>query len=434
MEKGFNLQMAQMEAERCLLCYDAPCSKKCPAGTDPAKFIRKLRMKNVTGAIRTIKTNNILGGACGVLCPSSRLCEKECIAKGLDRPIRIREIQRALIEHSWKIGFNPFTRPSKNSKKIAVIGAGPAGLACASELLKEGFSVTVFEERGGPGGVLGFGVPDHRFPRDFLKKEIEDLEFLGAEFKFNTPIKNGSSFEKLIKEDYSAVFISVGLWQPIRIINKEANGIYTAMDLLESAKGKKTEETKKLFSGKKVVVIGGGSVAIDCAETAVKLGAKDVYLIYRRAFLQMPAEKEELNSALENGVQFLLLNQPVDYLVEDNRLKAVVLARTELGDVDSSGRRSPVEFSGSQWRLDADAVIEAAGAEAESSIPDWFSGLKMDKKRLIVVDPDTNETSTSRVFAGGDITRGPALIVDAIADGKNAARTIIKRFASREKR
>lgn len=426
MNKGFNIQMAQAEANRCLLCYDAPCSKACPAGTNPAKFIRKLRMKNITGAIRTIKINNILGGTCGVLCPSPRLCEKECVAKGLDRPIRIREIQRALVEHSWNIGFNPLTKVKKNDKKVAVIGAGPAGLACASELLKEGFDVTIFEEKDGPGGVLGFGVPEHRFSRDFLDKEIEDLKFLGVEFRFNSPIKNSDAFEKLTKEGYGAIFISTGLWQPIRIINKTAHGIYTAIDFLGLAKKKENKEMEKLLSGKRVAVIGGGSVAIDCAETAVKLRAKDVYLIYRRTFLQMPAEKEEMNSAIANGIQFLLLNQPVDYLIEDNNLKAIELIRTGLGEVDSSGRRGPIEIPESNWQLDIDIVIEAIGSEADKSISDWFPNLKTNKKHLIIVNSETNETSTAGIFAGGDITRGPAFIVDAIADGKNAARAIMK--------
>lgn len=426
MNKGFSIQRAQAEANRCLLCYDAPCSKACPAGTNPAKFIKKLRMKNITGAIRTIKTNNILGGACGVLCPSPRLCEKECIAKGLDRPIRIREIQRALIEHSWDIGFNPLAKAKKNGKRVAIIGAGPAGLACASELLKEGFNVTIFEEKDGPGGVLGFGVPEHRFSRDFLDKEIKDLEFLGVEFKFNSPIKNCDSFERLTKEDYNAIFISTGLWQPIRTINKTSHGIYTAIDFLDLAKRKETKEAEKLLSGKKVAVIGGGGTAIDCAETAVKLRAKDVYLIYRRTFLQMPAEKEEINSAIASGIQFLLLNQPVDYLIEDNSLKAIKLIRTELGEVDSSGRRSPVEVPGSEWQLDVDIVIEAIGSEADKSISDWFPNLKTNRKDLIIVNSETNETSTAGIFAGGDITRGPAFIVDAIADGKNAARAIMK--------
>jgi len=271
-QNKFSFQNAQAEAERCLLCHDAPCSKACPAGTDPALFIRKLRMKNVTGAIRTIKENNIVGGACGALCPTAELCEKACVACGIDRPIRIGMIQQTLIEHSWEIGF----RPLKSYKlhhpplakggliKVAVIGSGPAGLSCASELARQGIAVTVFEQRDEPGGVLRYGVPEHRFSKKFLEREIADVKELGVEFVCSRGITRRGEAEELLKQGFSAVFISTGLWESVPLFadKSRTKGWFPSTFFLEKTK----DETKEIFKNKVVTVIGGGSVAIDCAE------------------------------------------------------------------------------------------------------------------------------------------------------------------------
>jgi len=425
MEKGFDIGQAMNEANRCLLCHDAPCSKNCPAGTDPAKFIKKLRFKNITGAIRTVKTNNILGGACGVLCPTARLCEKECVSKGLDKPIQIGRIQRALIEHSWKINFSPLKKGEPNGKKVAVIGAGPAGLACSAQLAKDGFEVAVFDEHASAGGVLGFGVPNHRFDNKFLERELEDLKGLGVRFKFNTPVKTKDAFSDLKKDGYNAVFVGVGLWNATSLKKGAAlEGLFTSVDFLEASKSD-DKKVKDVVKGRRVAVIGGGSVAIDCAESCLELGASDVYLVYRRAFQQMPAELDERVSAQMSGVQFLLLNQPLDYISKAGRIAGVRLVRTELGPVDATGRRSPVEVKNSEWTLSADVVIEAIGNEPDAmvkeAIPAKFTG-----RGLLNVSDETLETSMKGVFAGGDIARGPALIVNAIADGKKAAAEIKK--------
>ena len=294
MEKGFDLAQAIAEADRCLLCHDAPCSRGCPAETDPGTFIRKLRLHNVTGAIRTIKTNNILGGACGVLCPTSRLCEKECSATGISRPVEIGRIQRALVEHGWKIGFQPLAAAARKTEKVAVIG--------------------------------------------------------------------------------------------------------------------------------------GGSVAMDCVESALKLGAKDVYLVYRRSFAQMPAEEGERLSALRQGAHFLLLNQPVGYVAgPQGSLAGVELVRTKLGAPDASGRRKPQELKGTDWVLDADVAVEAIGNRPDTA--DWPSTVKTDRRGLVVVDDTTGRTSAQSVYAGGDAVRGPSLVVEAVQDGKRAARAIVATLA-----
>ncbi len=435
MRKGLDLTQAIAEADRCLLCHDAPCSQGCPADTKPAEFIRKLRFKNITGAIRTIKENNILGGACGVLCPTSRLCEEKCSAmfksqvrpEGADRPIQIGAIQRFLIEHSWERGFKIFEKPAPRPEKIAVVGSGPGGLSCAAELAKEGYQVTIFEARPEPGGVLRYGVVSYRFDMNFLEHELEDIKSLGIKLQCNTPIEGKSAAEKLLKDGFDAVFLAPGLWDAATLKSKgePINGLFTSVDYLSALRDGRFEKMAKLVNGKTVAVIGGGSVAMDCVESAVRLNAKDVFLIYRRSYSQMPAEPDERIEAQEAGVQFLLLNQPLDYVTDKkNRFKGLKLIHTRLGAPDESGRRRPEEIEGSEWIMDADIVIEAIGNKAPDESPEWYPNVAVDRKKLIKADPETGRTSVPGLFAGGDIVRGPALVVQAVQDGKAAARAI----------
>jgi NADPH-dependent glutamate synthase beta subunit-like oxidoreductase len=432
MSKGLDLTQAIAEADRCLLCHDAPCSEACPTDTQPAEFIRKLRFKNITGAIRTIKENNILGGACGVLCPTSRLCEEKCSAMfksqnrsdGADRPIRIGKIQRFLIEHSWDRGFKVFEKPPARSEKVAVVGSGPGGLSCAAELAKDGYQVTVFEARPEPGGVLRYGVVSYRFDLNFIAHEMEDINALGVKFECNCPIRGKDGAEKLLTEGYHAVFLAPGLWgaASIRPAGKDIDGLFSSVDYLAALRDGRFEEMERKLQGQTVAVIGGGSVAMDCIESAVRLGAQDVYLIYRRSYSQMPAEAEERIEALEAGVHFLLLNQPLDYVTDDqNRLTGLKLVRTRLGEPDASGRRAPEMIEASEWVMNADVVIEAIGNLAAEDSPEWYPHVDIDDKKLIKVDSETGRTSADGIFAGGDIVRGPALVVQAVQDGKVAA-------------
>jgi NADPH-dependent glutamate synthase beta subunit-like oxidoreductase len=443
MRKGFDFVQAVAEANRCLLCHDAPCSRECPANTQPAEFIRKLRFKNVTGAIRTIKENNILGGACGELCPTHRLCEKACSARfesqerpeGADRAIQIGRIQRFLIEHSWNVGFRVFDKPEPRKEKVAVVGSGPAGLSCAAELAKDGYRVTVFEALPEPGGVLRYGVVSYRFDDKFLKKELRDVKSLGVKFKCSTPIDADSGADKLLDAGYDAVFLGPGLWAAATLVpaGRKINGVFSSVDYLAALRDGRFDQTVKTIEGKIVAVIGGGSVAMDCVESAVRLGARDVYLIYRRSYSQMPAEPDERIEAQEAGVHFLLLNQPVDYLTDKrNRLQGIRLVRTQLGKPDASGRRSPVPIKGSDWTMNAHVVIEAIGNQAPEDSPRWYPGVKVDGRRLVITNPETGATSAKGIFAGGDIVRGPALVVQAVQDGKVAARAI-KDFLSEHK-
>jgi glutamate synthase (NADPH) small chain len=428
---GFDYGQAMQEANRCLLCYDAPCSKACPAGTDPGAFIRKLRFRNITGAIRTVKENNILGGACGILCPTAELCEKECSATGIDRPIQIGKIQRFLVEHGYETGFRVFPKPEKKPQKIAVIGSGPAGLSCAAELSKEGYGVTVFEQFSEPGGVLRYGVPSHRFPRPLLDLEIGDIREMDVEFRCSTPIKGEQEAENLLRQGFSAVFIATGLWEAAKLREGQPamQGVFSSLDFLKTMSEKKSDDLAEHIRGKRVAVIGGGSVAIDCAETALRLQARDVYLIYRRSYTEMPSRDDEKFSALREGIHFLILTRPVDYVTDaGDALKQMKLIRTELGEPDSSGRRRPLDVPHSEWLMDIDTVIEAIGQQAEKSSPAWYPSVKLKNGNLIVINEQTQETSKKSIFAGGDIVRGPALIVQAVWDGKVAARTIKERL------
>ena len=424
MAPGFDLAQAIAEADRCLLCHDPPCSKGCPAETDPGTFLRQLRLRNVTGAIRTIKTNNILGGACGVLCPTPRLCEKACSASGISRPVEIGKVQRALVEHGWKINFRPLARPAVSRGKVAVVGSGPAGLSCAAELARDGFAVTVFEERPLPGGVIRYGVPAYRFDTAFLANELADLEFLGVTFVCGSRIDGAAGAKKLLEDGFKAVFLAPGLWGAERLPGGEAvKGVLTSVEFLAALREERLEEMGRLVAGRSVVVIGGGSVAMDCVESAVKLGAKDAYLVYRRSFAQMPAEEDERLAALRLGVHFLVLQQPVGYAADAaGNLAGVRLVRTRLGEPDESGRRRPQEVKGSDWTLEAQVAVEAIGNRPDGA--DWSALVKTDRQGLVVTDATTARTSSSRVYAGGDISRGPALVVDAVQDGKVAARSI----------
>lgn len=433
--KGFDLNQAMAEADRCLLCHDPPCSKGCPADTDPGTFIRKLHLKNITGAIRTVKENNILGGACGILCPTDQLCEKECSAllkskqapEGNDCPIQIGKIQRFLIEHAWERGFKAIEPTELKKEKVAVVGSGPAGLSCAAELARVGYLVTVFESRPEPGGVLRYGVVSFRFDLDFLKHELGDIQALGVKFSCNTRIEGKQAAERLLKEGYSAVFLAPGLWgaASLKPNQQKIDGTYTSVEYLSALRDGSLGKMKSSIQEKTVAIIGGGSVAMDCARSAVRLEAEDVYLVYRRSYAQMPAEKDERIDALEDGIHFLLLNQPVDYIVDSSRqISGMKLLRTRLGEPDMSGRRRPITIDGSEWTLKVDAVIEAIGNKPEEDSLEWYPHVKTTGGHLIKSDPETGATSVKGVYAGGDIVRGPSLVVIAVQDGKVAARAI----------
>ena len=430
MQKSTTLDRAMAEASRCLLCHDAPCSQGCPASTKPGTFIRKLRFLNLKGAIATIKENNPFGGVCGVVCPSGTLCKQKCSATGLDRPIDIDMIQRFLVEHGWEIGFNPLTPGAPNGKKVAIIGSGPAGLACAADLAVAGFAVTVFEKMPQPGGMMRYGIPDHRLSVDFVEREIKDITDLGVELRCNTEIASQADVDGLLAKGYSAVFIATGSWQSVAggLAQRRYENLYDAFAFLRLAKEDKAGFTTKV-AGKTVAVFGGGDTAMDAAMSAKLAGAADVLLVYRRSLLEMPSSEEEKQVALASGIDFVILTMPTGYLAEGDRITAVKVVRTRMGAPDESGRRRPQPIPCSEHPIDVDVVVEAFGLKPQDGIK-AFGGLRFTGQNLIIVDPDTGLAAKDTVYAGGDAVRGPSIVVQAVADGKRAARAIVEKLGA----
>jgi len=422
--EGYSLEQAIAEADRCLLCHDAPCSKGCPAGTDPGAFIRKLRLKNIKGAIRTIKTNNILGGVCGVACPVERLCEKECSMCGIDRAIEIGRLQRYLVEHGWSIGFNPLSRgDAKKKAKVAVVGSGPAGLSCAAQLAQRGHDVTIFESKEKLGGVIRHGVPAFRLSDGFVDRELKDIAALGVAFKPATEIKD--PIPALLMKGFQAVFVGGGLGAPYRLALPGANlkGVTTSADFLANARTSPARAAA-LVAKKNVVIIGGGSVAMDVAETAKTLKAKKVYCVALEAMTELPATKVDLNAAIASGVILRPQTRITAIVGKSGAVAGVKGTETEWIKpgilVPSNAREAP----GTDFSLKAEAVIFAIGAGTAPALAAQLPKVKLSKRGLIEVNRKTMATSVKGVYAGGDIVRGAALIVDAVADGKTAAAAI----------
>lgn len=427
MEMGWSLTQAFNEASRCHLCHDAPCSKACPAGTDPAGFIRKLRLKNVRGAIRTIKENNILGGICAVVCPTEKLCQKACVAQGLDRAIDIGKIQRFLVEHGWSMNFKPVEKSPTRQGKVAIIGSGPAGLACAAEVSKHGHEVEIFEGMEKPGGVLRYGVPSFRLHPDFLDRELKDLEELGVKIRCHSRIgENG--IEKLLSQGYSAVFFAPGAWKPVEIDipGMQLENVFSARDFLGGVRIGNEKEFRSRISGKNVAVYGGGSVAMDAATTAAAMGARKVYIIYRRSFNEMPAARQDVEMALANNINFRVMSVVTELTGDSgNVLTGLKGKETDWKIPGNTSSANLVVVPDTEFNLKVDLFIAALGFEAERETSGICADIQFNQKGFVVTGEDGVSTRHPAVFAGGDIVRGPAMVVDAVADGKAAGRKIV---------
>ncbi len=425
MEAGYSLGQAVMEADRCLLCYDAPCSEACPADTDPGTFIRKLRLKNIKGAVRTIKQSNILGCVCGIICPTDRLCEEACAATEIDRPINIGRLQRFLVEYGRQINFNPLGRKTGQGERIAVMGSGPAGLSVAAELAKEGMEVTIFEASEKPGGVLRYGVPSFRLNQEILDRELADVLSLGVKIECGKRIEGPGAIDEL-REDYDAVFIGAGLWKPfgLNIPGSDLNNVMTAMEFLKRVK-EGDASMRELVSGKNVAVIGGGSTAMDTANTCKALQADRVYCIALERLEELPADKHDLQMAIDNFV-VIKPHSMVKEITGKNGvvtgLKGVETEWKTPGDLSPSNAR---EVEGTEFSLKTDVVIMAIGAGPEGILSEMMPEVRFDESGLIKVNPETMATSVEGIYAGGDVVRGPALAVEAVADGKAAAAAIV---------
>lgn len=396
---GFTHRTAMEEAARCLLCHDAPCSKGCPAGTDPAKFIRSIRFRNDRGAAETIRENNILGGTCARVCPYDRLCEEACSRCGIDKPIEIGKLQRYAIEQEEAYGMKTLSAPEKKVGNVACVGAGPASLAVAAELAKAGYNVTILEREAKAGGVLTYGIVPSRLPQAVVDHDIAQVEGLGVKFQFNTEVKAADL------DAYDAVFVGAGLWADNlpKIDGIELDGVYAAVDFLKEARTK----AEGFNPGKKVLVVGGGDVAVDCAVSAKLLGAEDVKIVYRRTLEEAPGNMTEFHYALSLGIGMTTGMAPAA--------------------VKGNGKVEAVEFKGfrdeaAELTLSADTIVFATGQKAEDMAA--VAGVKVTDKGTIAAN-DAGATDVEKIFAAGDIVNGGKTVVEAVAAGKVAAASMI---------
>ena len=398
---GFNSRTALEEAARCLLCHDAPCSKGCPAGTNPAKFIRSIRFRNVRGAAETIRENNILGGTCARVCPYDNLCEEACSRCGIDRPIEIGKLQRFAIEQEEAYGMKVLSVPAeKKAGKVACVGAGPASLAVASELAKEGYDVTIFEREAKAGGVLTYGIVPSRLPQSVVDYDISKVEELGVKFVFNTEVRAADL------EGFDAAFIGVGLWGPNLpgIEGIDLPGVYAAVDYLKAARS----GAEGFNAGKRVLVVGGGDVAVDCAVTAKLQGAEDVKIVYRRTIEEAPGNLNEFQYALSLGIGMTTGMAP-DSIVGDGKVEAV----------NFKGFRDEA----AKLTLSADTIVFATGQKAEDVSA--IAGVDVTDKKTIAADAN-GITNVDGIFSAGDIVNGGKTVVEAVAAGKVAAFSIMQ--------
>lgn len=420
MREALTMQQAIKEANRCLLCNDAPCSAACPAGTDPGLFIRKIKFLNFKGAARTIRDNNIMGSVCALICPVEKLCEEKCSATSLEDPINIGGLQRFASEYGQNNGLEKFEATKKENGKVAIIGAGPAGMSCAAELAKKDFDVTIFEKNNEAGGMPRITIPEFRLDDNALEYDIQNLKDLGVEIKLNTTIENKNQIEELKKEGYKAVFISGGLTNAFELpMLKEYKNSVSYIDFLSKVKIDKNSYDLK---GKNVAVIGGGSVAVDSANSAAAMGAKKVYLISLESLNELPADKEEIKLAQIMNIVFKSNSQIVGVKNKDNKITILKGKEIEWKEENNFSPDNAIQIENTDFNIPVDFVVTAIGTAAGNEIPNIATNLKIKSKNLI----ETNDFATNieGVFAGGDIINGGSTAVQAIGDGKKAAEEI----------
>lgn len=431
---GYDEETAVAEAKRCLHCKIPQCRKGCPVSVDIPEFIGKIKERDYDAAIAAIKKSNALPAVCGRVCPQENQCEKYCILGKKGEPVAIGRLERFAADTF--MAKNEEVSPIKyasDAKKVAVIGSGPSGLSCAGDLAKRGYKVTVFEALHKAGGVLSYGIPEFRLPKDkIVKKEIESIEKLGVKFELDAVAGRLFTVDELMEDEgFDAVFIGTGAGLPRfqNIPGESLNGVYSANEFLTRCNLMKAyafpEYATPIKVGKKVAVIGGGNVAMDAARTALRLGAEKVYIVYRRSEAELPARKEEVEHAKEEGIEFKLLNNPVEILGDENGwVQAMRCIKMELGEPDASGRRRPVAIAGSEFDLAVDTVIVSIGTGPNPIIAHTTKGLDTNKRGNIIADEETCMTSKPGVFAGGDIVTGAATVILAMGAGRKAAAAI----------
>ena len=426
---GYDEETAVAEAERCLNCKVPQCRTGCPVGVNIPGFIAKIKARDYDGAIATIKESNSLPAVCGRVCPQENQCEKHCILGKKGEPVGIGRLERFAADREMAQN-NEF---AKDAQKVAIIGAGPAGLTCAGDLARKGYRVTIFEALHTAGGVLSYGIPEFRLPKDdIVKKEIANLEKLGVKIEVDVVVGQLYTIDELMEEEgFDAVFVGTGAGLPhfMNIPGENLNGVYSANEFLTRCNLMKAyrfpEYATPLRVGNAVAVVGGGNVAMDAARTALRLGAEHVYIVYRRGEDELPARREEAHHAKEEGVDFQLLNNPVEIMSDGKGwVRALKCIRMELGEPDESGRRSPKAVKGSEFELPVDTVVIAIGQGPNPIVASTTPGMETNKRGNIVADEETCATTKPGVFAGGDIVTGAATVILAMGAGKKAAAAI----------
>ena len=428
---GYNKEEAMAEAERCLNCKNAKCIAGCPVAIDIPAFIEEVKKGEIEEAARVIAKASALPAVCGRVCPQETQCEGQCIRGIKGEPVSIGKLERFVADWSREHGFVPEAPEKTNGKKVAVIGSGPCGMTCAGDLAKLGYEVTIFEALHEPGGVLTYGIPEFRLPKEgVVQPEIENVKKLGVKLETNVIIGKSVTIDELMEEEgFQAVFIGSGAGLPkfMGIPGENANGVFSANEYLTRSnlmKAFRDDYDTPLMIGKKVVVVGGGNVAMDAARTALRLGA-EVHIVYRRSEKELPARAEEVHHAKEEGIRFNLLTNPVEILTDENGwVNGIICRRMELGEPDESGRRRPVEKAGSDFRIDADTVIMALGTSPNPLISATTEGLSVNRWKCIIADEADGKTTKEGVYAGGDAVTGAATVILAMEAGRAGARGI----------
>ena len=425
---GYTLEQAMNEAQRCIHCKNPACVSGCPVGIPIPDFLAKVAEGDIAAAYEILSNANALPAISGRVCPQENQCEGKCVRGVKGEPVSIGRVERFVADWAAENGIANVATALKNGHKVAVIGSGPAGLTCAGELARMGYSVSVFEAFHTPGGVLSYGIPEFRLPKAIVAREVANLEKMGVDIQLNMVIGKVLTITELFEMGYEAVFIGSGAGLPMfmKIPGESLVGVYSANEYLTRINLMKAylpESDTPIVHPKKVAVVGGGNVAMDAARCAKRLGA-EVYIVYRRGMEELPARKEEVEHAEEEGIIFKTLNNPVEILADENdNVTKIRCIQMELGEPDASGRRRPVEIPGSEFDLDVDCVIMALGTSPNPLIKSTTKGLEINKKGGIVVNED-GLTSRENVYAGGDAVTGAATVILAMGAGKTAAKAI----------
>jgi glutamate synthase (NADPH) small chain len=431
---GYTAEQAKAEAKRCLQCPTHPCTRGCPVEVDIPGFIKAILDDNMPEAVRILKDRNSLPGICGRVCPQETQCEQACVLAKKGAPVAIGRLERyaADWERAHKGAANPrIDPPGQTGKRVAVVGSGPAGLVAAADLAKLGYNVTIFEALHVAGGVLMYGIPEFRLPKEIVQAEIAYVVSLGVKIELDSVVGKLVTLDELLKDGYHAVFLGTGAGAPMfmNIPGENLNGVYSANEFLTRVNLMKAyqfpEYDTPVFAGRRVAVIGGGNVAMDSARCALRLGADEVYVIYRRSEVEMPARLEEVENAKEEGIRFKLLTNPKRYIGNDlGWVVGIECYEMELGEPDESGRRRPIAKEGSEFTLDVDMVVAALGTRPNPLIAQTTSDLQTTRWGTVVADESTGKTMKDKVWAGGDIVTGAATVISAMGAARRAARDI----------